>query len=63
MSWGWTDDPVADAERYAADKDEELEKLPKCIECGEPIQTEYYFEIDGELYCEECMDNHKHYTA
>ncbi len=60
--WGWTDDPVADAERYFAEQDEELEKLPKCCECGEPIQTDTYYEFDGDLYCEDCMDNHRHFT-
>lgn len=33
----------------------ELEKLPVCSHCGEPIQDDYYFEIDGEIYCEEHM--------
>ena len=39
-----------DAEQEAA-----LEKLPVCSFCGEPIQDDYYFEIDGEIYCEEHM--------
>ena len=29
-----------DAERYAAEQEEELEKLPKCECCGEPIRQE-----------------------
>lgn len=41
----------------------ELEKLPVCSHCGDPIQEEYYFEIDGEMYCEDCMnDLFKRYT-
>ncbi len=56
----WTDDPVRDAERYFAEKDAELEKLPKCSECGEPIQSDYYWEFDGELYCESCLREHRH---
>ena len=34
-------------------------KLPKCSECGEPIQDDSYFEVGGDYYCEECMDNHR----
>ena len=57
-----SDDPVRDFERWDAAREAELAKLPKCCECGEPIQTDCYFEIDGDLYCEDCMDNHRHYT-
>ena len=34
------------------------ERLPKCDFCGEPIQDEYLYDIDGEIYCEECMKEH-----
>ena len=49
-----TDDPVADFERYDAEKEAELEKMPKCSNCGEPIQDGYLFDIEDTLYCEEC---------
>ena len=52
----WTDDPIADAERYAARQEELLEKLPKCIHCKQPIQNGYCYEINGELVCESCRD-------
>jgi formylmethanofuran dehydrogenase subunit E len=56
----WTDDPIADFARHDAEQQEELEKLPVCSECGEPIQSEYCYEIDGEYICEECLEcNHK----
>lgn len=56
----WTDDPVADADRYFAKKEEELKKLPRCSECDHPIQNEYCFEFNGELICDECMhSNHR----
>ena len=43
--------------------EEALEKLPECCECGEAIQDEYCFEINGEYVCERClMDNHRQYT-
>ena len=51
----YTDDPVADFERHDAEQQKMLKKLPKCVHCGEPIQDEHLYDIDGELFCEECM--------
>lgn len=56
----YTDDPVADYERYSTYQEKELEKLPKCSECGEPIQSEEYFEFDDEIICPDCLTyNHR----
>ena len=39
--------------------DEEMErnreKCPLCADCEEHIQDDYYFEVEGEILCEECM--------
>lgn len=35
----------------------ELEKLPKCDCCGEPIQDDYFYNIDGTFICEECLNS------
>lgn len=51
--WG---DPLDCFDRYEADQSEELEKLPVCSECGEPIQDDFCYQIDGDLICEKCMD-------
>ena len=29
-------------------------RLPQCECCGEPIQDEYIWEIEGSYYCEDC---------
>ncbi len=56
----YTDDPVADAERYFAEQEAAYEKLPICSECGHHIQDEYCFEVNDELICNSCMrDNHR----
>lgn len=34
---------------------ERLKELPVCHACGERIQGEYRYRIDGVLYCEECL--------
>ena len=55
----FTDDPVADAERYYAEQQAKLDKLPVCSDCQEPIQEEYCYEIGREILCEDCM-NHRY---
>lgn len=46
-------------EQHEAEQQRALDKLPICSECGEPIQDEYCYEIDGEYICEECINNHR----
>ena len=41
--------------RHDAKQEEQLDKLPKCECCEEPIQDYYCFEIFNELLCEDCM--------
>ena len=56
-----TDDPIADAARYDADRERELKKLPKCSCCRNHIQDDFLYEIGGVLYCERCLnDDFKH---
>ena len=40
-----------------------LSKCPKCALCNEPIQEEYGYRLDGELYCWDCALNWLHDTA
>lgn len=55
-----TDNPIRDFERHDAEQQRELDRLPRCAECDEPIQTEHCFEINDELICPEClMTNHR----
>ena len=39
-----------------ADMEYSLEQLPMCETCGERVQDDYYYEIDGCIYCEECLN-------
>lgn len=32
-----------------------LSRLPRCAKCGEPIQSEKAYDIDG-FYCEDCFN-------
>ena len=48
---------------YEAEQEKSLARCPICSYCSEPIQDDYLFDIDGELYCEECMkDLFRHST-
>lgn len=49
-----TDDPIADAERYAAEQDRRLDKLPVCECCGKSIQQERAVYYNNQWCCEEC---------
>jgi formylmethanofuran dehydrogenase subunit E len=43
--------------QYDAEQQEQLDKLPKCEHCEEPIQSNYYFEIEGAIICEDCLND------
>lgn len=48
---------------YEARLDRECQKLPKCVYCGEPITDDECYEINGELYCPDCVnENFKKHT-
>ena len=51
----FTDDPVKDHDRYQEEKDNQLQKLPKCSICDNHIQNDYLYEINDELICEKCL--------
>lgn len=54
----WTDDPVADYDRYDEEQAKKLDRLPKCDCCTNPIQDEHFYVIHGEYICESCMEEH-----
>ena len=52
----YTDNPLADFARKDADDQRWLDSLPKCCECGEPIQDDFCFVINDEAVCEDCLN-------
>ena len=52
-----TDDPVKDLRAYDRQQEEELRKLPVCSCCHEPIQQPDAFCVNGEYWCDDCMDD------
>jgi formylmethanofuran dehydrogenase subunit E len=58
-----TDNPIADFNRWDAEQERALSKLPECSECGEKITDEECYEFNDELICPECLkDNHRKWT-
>lgn len=43
-------------ERHDAEQEAQLERCPKCEDCGEYIQDDYLYDIDGIILCEQCMN-------
>lgn len=41
---------------HDAEQQAELDRLPRCSECGEAIQDEYAYYINGEWIHEKCMN-------
>lgn len=44
---------------HDAEQDRWLQERPVCADCGEHIQDEFAYYINGEWICEECMDSYK----
>lgn len=59
----WSGDPLLDASRYDNRQQRRLDRQPKCVICGEPIQDEHCYQINDELICAECLnENYRVFT-
>ena len=47
--------PDADFRRWDKAQQDWEDSLPRCVRCGEILDT-YLYEIDGEILCEGCME-------
>lgn len=52
----YTDDPVADYDRWNAAQEDKVLRLPECAICGEHIQQEDAVYINDEFICDECLE-------
>lgn len=43
-------------DKYDAEQERQLERLPVCDCCEEPIQDEHYYAIGNEIFCKNCLD-------
>lgn len=56
MSRYYSDDPIADFERWDLDQQKLLDSRPRCYYCEEPIQTDACYEVNGHKYCLDCSE-------
>ena len=65
MSIYRTDNPIADFDSWDAEQErarrEFLEDCYTCEKCGEPIEDDCYYEINGEKWCEHCIDESRRF--
>lgn len=55
----YSDNPLADFERYDAEQEKQLEQLPRCADCDHYIQQETAVYINGEYICDQCLDSYR----
>lgn len=55
----YSDDPVADFDRYDEEQNKWLERRPVCADCCEHIQDETAYYINGEWICKDCMSSYE----
>lgn len=60
MKHGYCPDNYDCYREYESEQESQLSRLPICYECGEPIQSDECYELNGELICPQCLEeNHK----
>lgn len=52
-----TDNPVKDFLSYDREQQKALKKRPICCCCHEPIQQDDAFCVNGEYWCNDCMED------
>lgn len=53
----FTDDPLADFAQHDAEKERRLAQMPICADCGNPVQEDHFYSINGEVICPDCMES------
>lgn len=51
----YSDDPARDFDRYDMAMSQREARLPVCEKCGKPINDDTFFDVEGEILCEECL--------
>lgn len=53
----YSDDPARDFDRWDQELERRRARRPECSHCGERIQDEEAYYINGEFICPKCMEN------
>lgn len=59
MNMPYSNDPLADFDKWDAEQNKQFANLPVCADCDNPIQDDSAYYINGEWICEDCMDSYK----
>ena len=51
-------EPSHEWDKHCEEQERELAKYPACAICKNPILTDYCYDIDGGLICEDCLTKH-----
>lgn len=54
----YSDNPVLDAERFQAALDKEEAALPVCSICDNHVMDGYFYLINDEVVCPDCLEYH-----
>jgi formylmethanofuran dehydrogenase subunit E len=52
-----SNDPADAYDIYCNKQQEEIDKLPKCEHCGEPIMIDHYYLINYDIICQSCLES------
>lgn len=55
----YSNDPIADFDRWDAEQNKQLERLPVCADCDNPIYDETAYYINGDWICRDCMTTYE----
>ena len=51
-------DPLDDHRAWEAELARLEKEVPVCCYCGKPVMDDYYYEINDEVFCADCLDRH-----
>ena len=50
--------PFTSLAEFEAEVDRLAKQVPVCSRCDKPVAEDFYFEINGEVICAECLDKY-----
>lgn len=51
-------DPHDDHKAWEAELERLEKEVPVCCYCNRPVMDDFYYEINDEVFCAECLDKH-----
>lgn len=51
-----SDDPLRDFDRWDAEQQELLKRIPVCDDCGYHVMDDYFYTVSDDVICESCLE-------